>query len=202
MDLHAKLNQGLLSIYSISMIIELSCVNEAGIAMTPSCINPRKRALSGSDIPPVDSSESLSEIANIDIKRARKRALSGLQVQTDSLTKNTKRKLTVLSKGDNVIIPIPSVDRGPADERNIKGVVMNVNEHGGYIDNAQNLALHSTISYSLSLSDSYHSLGLQTHLKWHLQKIEPDFRLNLFSYIVQVKAIFEQYFVHVITCTT
>jgi hypothetical protein len=34
--------------------------------------------------------------------------------------------------GDNVIIPIPSVDRGPADERNIKGVVMNVNEHGGY----------------------------------------------------------------------
>jgi hypothetical protein len=48
------------------------------------------------------------------------------------LTKNTKPKVTVLSKGDNVIIPIPSVDRGPADERNIKGVVMNVNEHGGY----------------------------------------------------------------------
>ena len=106
------------------MVIELSCVNEAGIAMTP-CINPR-------DIPPVDSSESLSEIANIDIKRARKRALSGQQVQADSLTKNTKTKLTVLSKGDNVIIPIQSVDRGPADERNIKGVVINVNEHGGY----------------------------------------------------------------------
>jgi hypothetical protein len=51
---------------------------------------------------------------------------------TDSLTKKTKTKLTILSKGDNVIIPIPSVDRGHADERNIKGVVMNVNEHGGY----------------------------------------------------------------------
>jgi hypothetical protein len=25
-----------------------------------------------------------------------------------------------------------SVDRGHADERNIKGVAMNVNEHGGY----------------------------------------------------------------------
>jgi hypothetical protein len=74
-----------------------------------------------------DSSESLSEIANIDIKRTRKRALSGQQVQADSLTKNTKTKLTVLSKGDNVIIPILSVDRGPVDERNIKGVVMNVN---------------------------------------------------------------------------
>jgi hypothetical protein len=107
------------------MVIELSCVNEAGIAMTPSCINPR-------DIPPVDSSESLSEIANIDIKRARKRAQSGQQVQADSLTKNTQTKLTVLSKDDNVIIPIPSVDRGPADERSITGVVMNVNEHGGY----------------------------------------------------------------------
>jgi hypothetical protein len=101
-----------------TMVIELSCVNEAGIA--------------GSDIPPVDSSESLSEIANIDIKRVRKRALSGQQVQADSLTKNTKTKLTVLSKGDNVIIPIPSVDRDPVDERNTKGVVMNVNEHGGY----------------------------------------------------------------------
>jgi hypothetical protein len=52
--------------------------------------------------------------------------------QADSLTKKTKTKLTILSKGDNVIIPIPSVDRGHADERNIKGVVTNVNEHGGY----------------------------------------------------------------------
>ena len=66
-------------------------MNEAGIAMAPSCINPRKRALSGSYFPPVDSSESFSEIANIDIKRARKRALSGQQVQADSLTKNTKQ---------------------------------------------------------------------------------------------------------------
>jgi hypothetical protein len=101
-----------------TMVIELSCVNEAAIAE--------------SDISPVDSSESLSEIGNIDIKRGRKRALSGQQVQADSLIKNTKTKLTILSKGDNVIIPIPSIDRGPVDERNTKGVVMNVNEHGGY----------------------------------------------------------------------
>jgi hypothetical protein len=125
-------NEPTIELETETMVIELSCVIEAGIAMTPSGINHRKRALSGSDIPTVDSSESLSEIANIDIKCARKRALSGQQVQADSLTKNTKTKLTVLSKGDNVIIPIPSVDRGPVDERNIKGVVMNVNEHGGY----------------------------------------------------------------------
>jgi hypothetical protein len=58
--------------------------------------------------PPVNSSENFSEIANIDIKRARKRALSGQQVQADSLTKKTKTKLTILSMRDNVIIPIHS----------------------------------------------------------------------------------------------
>jgi hypothetical protein len=37
-------------------------------------------------------------------------------------------------------------------------------------------------------------------LHWQLLFITSD--LRLFSYIVQVKAIFKQYFVHVITCTT
>ena len=75
-------NEPTIELETETMVIELSCVIEAGIAMTPSCINPRKRALSGSDIPTVDSSESLSEITNIDIKCARKRALSGQQVQS------------------------------------------------------------------------------------------------------------------------
>ena len=30
------------------------------------------------------------------------------------------------------LLAIPSVDRGPAEERSITDVVMNVNEHGGY----------------------------------------------------------------------
>jgi hypothetical protein len=29
-------------------------------------------------------------------------------------------------------MPIPAVDRGPTDTRNIKGVVTQVNNHGGY----------------------------------------------------------------------
>ena len=37
-----------------------------------------------------------------------------------------------LKKGDNVVIPIPAVDRGPTDPRNIKGVVTQVNDHGDY----------------------------------------------------------------------
>ena len=46
-----------------------------------------------------------------------------------SLTQ-TSHKLRVLSVGD--IIPIPSVDNGPADQRIIVCIVMNVNEHGIY----------------------------------------------------------------------
>ena len=44
----------------------------------------------------------------------------------------TKQRQTVLWKGDNVAIPIPAVDRGPTDYINIKGVVTQVNGHGGY----------------------------------------------------------------------
>ena len=61
-----------------------------------------------------------------------KRTLSGQQTQDDSLTKITKQRQPVLKKGDNVVIPIPAVDRGPTDPRNIKGVVTQVNDHGGY----------------------------------------------------------------------
>jgi hypothetical protein len=53
-------------------------------------------------------------------------------MQADSLTRITKQRQTVLKKGDNVVIPILTVDRGPTDPRNIKGVVTEVNDHGGY----------------------------------------------------------------------
>lgn len=88
-------------------------------------LKPRKRALSACD-------NTLSEIENPAIKRARRRALSGQQVQADSLTQKTKRNLSVLKIGDNVIIPVPSVDKAPTDVRNIRGVVLEVNEHGSY----------------------------------------------------------------------
>jgi hypothetical protein len=42
----------------------------------------------------------------------------------------TKRKLSELSVGNNVIIPIPQYDRGPTDPRNILGVIEEVSEYG------------------------------------------------------------------------
>ena len=81
----------------------------------------------------VASSESTQEVApeiETPIIRARKRALSGQQIQAEKLMRNTKQKLNELSVGRNVIIPIPQFDRGPTDHRNIRGVVMEVNEFG------------------------------------------------------------------------
>lgn len=44
----------------------------------------------------------------------------------------TKQRQIDLKEGDNVVIPISAVDRSPTDPRNIKGVVSQVNSHGGY----------------------------------------------------------------------
>jgi len=86
----------------------------------------RKRAFSGSVIPDTlpetQAVDFFSEITNSNIVRVRKRALSGQK--TDSLTRTTKQRQTVLKKGDNVVMPIPAVYRGPTD-------------HGGYTDGTQ-----------------------------------------------------------------
>ncbi|XP_071153524.1 KRAB-A domain-containing protein 2-like [Mytilus edulis] len=74
--------------------------------------------------------EVVSEEVETLIIRARKRALSGQQIQADVLTRNTKQKLSELSIGDNVIIPIPQYDRAPTDPRNIQGVVVEVGNFG------------------------------------------------------------------------
>ena len=96
----------------------------------------RKRAFSGSVItdtlPETQDVDFFSEITNSNIVRACKRELSGQQTQAVSLTRITKQRQTVLKKGDNVVIPIPAVDRGPTDPRNIQDVVTQVNDHGGY----------------------------------------------------------------------
>lgn len=82
----------------------------------------------------LDNTVLVPEISatHTNIVRARKRALSGQQTQAELFTKVTKTKLSLLEVGDNVIIPIPSVDRGPADERNIKGIIVAINDNGGY----------------------------------------------------------------------
>ena len=57
--------------------IDYNIVGEEVSAWPSTAILPQKRALSGGDIPAVNTSEDLSKISNIDIKRERRRAFSG-----------------------------------------------------------------------------------------------------------------------------
>ena len=50
--------------------------------------------------------------------------------RAEKLMRTTKRKLSELSVGNNVIIPIPQYDRGPTYPRNILGVIEEVYEYG------------------------------------------------------------------------
>ena len=53
------------------------------------------------------------------IVRARKRALSGQQIQAEEMMSSSKRRLVDLKVNDNIIIPVPRVDCGPIDCRNV-----------------------------------------------------------------------------------
>jgi hypothetical protein len=63
------------------------------------------------------------------------------------------RRQAVLKKGDNVVIPIPAADRGPTDPRNIKGVVTQVNDHGGYNVGTDNARLQARTIFELVISE-------------------------------------------------
>ena len=64
------------------------------------------------------------------IVRARKRALSGQQIQTEEMQSSSKRRLVELKVNDNIIIPVPSADRGPMDCRNIRGIIVDKTVNG------------------------------------------------------------------------
>jgi hypothetical protein len=76
------------------------------------------------------TSEIATDITETHIQHARTRALSGQQIQAEKLMRTTKRKLSELSVGNNVIIPIPQYDRGPTDPRNKLGEIEEVSEYG------------------------------------------------------------------------
>ena len=80
------------------------------------------------DRPAINTPPLLTPMVN-SIARARIQAKRGLQQQAETM-RNTRRRLDDASLGDNVIILIPDVDRGPLDGRNMHGIVMEVNEEG------------------------------------------------------------------------
>ena len=43
---------------------------------------------------------------------------------------SSKRKLVDLKVNDNIVIPVPRVDRGPIDCRNIRGIIVDKTVNG------------------------------------------------------------------------
>lgn len=59
------------------------------------------------------------------IRKRRAAAYSGQVAQTERVVKRTRVELKAGVAGDNVAVPIPLVDRGRGDPRNILGVIVN-----------------------------------------------------------------------------
>jgi hypothetical protein len=123
----------------------------------------------------ITTSEIATDITETPIQHARKRALSGQQIQAEKLMRTTKRKLSEFSVGNNVIIPIPQYDRGPTDSRNILDVIEEVSEYGyrvgtsvgtlsGYLCRNQIEAVNNT---SLSIS-----MILFLQISWQFAKFQ------------------------------
>ena len=61
------------------------------------------------------------------ILRKRAIALENLKVQAEKMKKKSDAKLSSVSVGENVLIPIPDVDRARTDSRNMIAIVMEIN---------------------------------------------------------------------------
>ena len=66
------------------------------------------------------------------IKISRKRANEAQQQQAERMVKRSKRIMTTVKVGDNVTVPVPNVDRGRADPRNLIGVVLDISDADMY----------------------------------------------------------------------
>ena len=62
----------------------------------------------------------------------RKRACEAQELQAQKMVKRSRRVLVEASIGDNVTIPIPAVDRGRTDPRNLIGVITDKDDKGFY----------------------------------------------------------------------
>ena len=66
------------------------------------------------------------------IHSERSAASSSQLIQAERMVKRSRLELSTANPGDNVAVPIPLVDRGRGDPRNILGVVLNHDENDLY----------------------------------------------------------------------
>lgn len=68
---------------------------------------------------------------SVKIRRERHNSGSAMATQANKMLMRSNRLLRPVSEGDNVLVPIPSVDRGRGDTRNLLCYVLNVS-HDSY----------------------------------------------------------------------
>ncbi|KAK6195883.1 hypothetical protein SNE40_001219 [Patella caerulea] len=97
--------------------VEHQDVSEATGTMQPDTADP-------------EDSELRVNQQNIEVQR--KRAVDGQLSQAERMVKRSRLEHVAGNPGDNVTIPIPLVDRGKGDPRNIMGVIVDRNENDLY----------------------------------------------------------------------
>ncbi|KAF2902938.1 hypothetical protein ILUMI_03250 [Ignelater luminosus] len=83
-----------------------------------------------------DSDDNVEEVSNQDevcsseneIQKARKTAAENLVKQAKKMKATSDKSHPPANIGDNVTIPIPDVDKGKGDLRNIIGVILQTND--------------------------------------------------------------------------
>ena len=70
-----------------------------------------------------DTSPNFSD-TELSIANERAQASSAMEEQADKMTKRSKRILSQEDIGTNVLIPIPNVDRGKADPKNLLAIIV------------------------------------------------------------------------------
>ncbi|KAK7116507.1 hypothetical protein V1264_002174 [Littorina saxatilis] len=75
---------------------------------------------------PLQTSDASMLTAHVErVTRARKEAFSGQLSQAERMVKRSRVDFKCGEVGDNVAVPVPMVDRGRGDARNILGVILN-----------------------------------------------------------------------------
>ena len=78
------------------------------------------------------ATESPLSVRQNNITSQRKRACEAQLSQAERMVKRSRRIMDRGNVGNNVTIPIPMVDRGRGDPRNIMGIILDIDENNNY----------------------------------------------------------------------
>ncbi|KAG1684037.1 KRAB-A domain-containing protein 2 [Nymphon striatum] len=83
-------------------------------------------------VEPTSDPESPLSVRHNNITFQRKRACEAQLLQAERMVKRSRRIMDRGNVGNNVTVPIPMVDRGRGDPRNIMGMIMDIDENDNY----------------------------------------------------------------------